>query len=165
MAHSISMSGAGGLCPVTVADRELLAITGDDGQVEIWDPETDRRRGTRCSAASSLCRVTVASRYLFASTFRGDRIVRIWDPETGKQHTALEGHLGGVNDVCEVTIEGRHLVASGGDDRTARIWDPETGACLLTIPTHHPVVTVTWVAGVLVIVLDEGILAIRPSLA
>jgi len=34
-----------GVCPVTVADRELLASAGDDCTMRIWGPQTRRRHG------------------------------------------------------------------------------------------------------------------------
>lgn len=43
-----------GLCPVTVAGRNLLAITCSDGVVRIWHPETGRNRAyTRSSSTAS----------------------------------------------------------------------------------------------------------------
>ena len=57
----------------------------------------------------------------------------------------LEGHQGGVWTVCPVTVAGRQLLASGGDDRTVRIWDPQIGASLLTVPTHYAALAVVQV--------------------
>jgi WD40 repeat protein len=65
--------------------------------------------------------------------------------------------------VCPVTVAGRDLLASAGDDQTVRIWDPATGGCLLTIPVHHVAVTAAQVAGQLVIGLDAGLLVIKLS--
>jgi WD40 repeat protein len=38
-------SGVWSVCPVTVADRDLLASGGDDGTVWLWDPATGEPAG------------------------------------------------------------------------------------------------------------------------
>ena len=63
--------------------------------------------------------------------------MRIWDPATGEQRAVLEGHQSGVNAVCAVTVNGRELLASGGDDGTVRIWDPATGEQRAVLEGHQ----------------------------
>ena len=108
--------------------------------------------------------IVVAGKYLLASA-SGDGTVRIWDPETGQQHTTLKGHRSEVNDVCPLTVAGRELLASASYDATVRIWDPQTEACTLTIPTNYPGGAVVWVADALAIALGAGILMIKPRTA
>ena len=38
-------------------------------------------------------------------------------------------------------MDGRHLLASGGNDHTVRIWDPATGQQLTTLQGHQGWVT------------------------
>src|SRR5215470_9363209 len=76
--------------------------------------------------ANGVCPVTVAGRQLLASA-GADGTVRIWDPQTGRQHTMLEGRGGVLWSVCPVTVAGKQLLASAGEDGTVRIWDPQTG--------------------------------------
>ena len=155
--------GVHGVCTVTVDGRDLLASAGDDGTVGIWDPVTGHQHTTLQSHQGrvwAVCPVTVEDQGLVASA-GDDGTVGIWDPVTGHQHTTLQGHQGGINGVCAVTVDGRDLLASASADRTVRIWDPETEACLLTVPTHHPALAVSWVAESLAVGLTVGILVIK----
>jgi WD40 repeat protein len=45
----------------------------------------------------------------------------------------IEGHAGGVNAVCPITLRGRPHLATASDDRTVRIWDPAAGQEIATL--------------------------------
>jgi WD40 repeat protein len=78
-------------------------------------------------AVTVVCPLILDGRTLLASGGE-DEIVRIWDPATGRQQRALEGHAGQVNDLHAFPGEnGRTLLASTGADALVRIWDPATG--------------------------------------
>ena len=55
------------------------------------------------------------------ATGHEDRVVRLWDPETGKLLHALKGHRHSVRSLA-FTPEGREL-ASGSSDSTILLWD------------------------------------------
>jgi len=63
--------------------------------------------------------------------------VRLWDPRTGEQLAVLDGHQGPVYAVCAVTVDGRALLASGGDDDRVRLWDPQDGGQLAVLDGHQ----------------------------
>jgi hypothetical protein len=48
--------------------------------------------------------------------------------------------------------------------RLGALWDFQTGACVLTVPTHRPVLGVAQVAGSIAVGLDAGILVIKANL-
>ncbi|KAG8722200.1 hypothetical protein FRC09_006640 [Ceratobasidium sp. 395] len=56
----------------------------------------------------------------------GDRMLRVWDAETGIAIMSLEGHTRWVT--CVAYSPDGHLIASGSFDCTVRIWDPRTGS-------------------------------------
>lgn len=39
--------------------------------------------------------------------------------------------------MCSVTMDGRDLLASGGEDGTVRVWDPATGEPVATLHGHQ----------------------------
>jgi WD40 repeat protein len=123
------------VCPVTVADRNLLAAGSDDMTVRVWDPTTgeqvavlDRRtHGYWGGGFNAVCPVSVDGRDLLDAGDDNGR-VQVWDPATGEQVAVRDGHhQGGVRSVCPVTVAGRNLLASGSWDGTLLVWDPATG--------------------------------------
>ena len=51
--------------------------------------------------------------------------------------------------MCAVTVDGRALLASGGDDRTVRLWDPHSGEQLAVLEGHQG-----WVNAVCAVTVD-----------
>ncbi|KAH8348361.1 hypothetical protein KR084_006708 [Drosophila pseudotakahashii] len=63
----------------------------------------------------------------------GDRLLKLWDVESGSCLQTLPGHGMGINDVA---WSAAGLLASCSDDRTLRLWDPRTGLCSKTLEGH-----------------------------
>lgn len=53
-----------------------------------------------------------------------------------QERTVLEGHSQAVYDVCPVLVEGRHLLASAGEDGDVRFWDPLTNQSERVLHCH-----------------------------
>ena len=49
----------------------------------------------------------------------------------------FKGHQDWVRAVCAITVSGRPLLASGGEDRTVRLWDPQTGQQHAVLEGHQ----------------------------
>ena len=71
------------------------------------------------------------------------RLVNRWLPPdlpNPAQRAVLKGHQGWVSGVCAVTVTGRVLLASAGQDQTVRIWDPATGTQQAVLEGHQDAV-------------------------
>jgi WD40 repeat protein len=87
-----------GVCAVPVGGRTLLASTGDDRTVRLWDPATGQPERTltgHTRLVNGVCAV-VGGRTLLASA-SADETVRLWDPATGQPERTLTGQTGWVN--------------------------------------------------------------------
>jgi WD40 repeat protein len=54
-----------------------------------------------------------------------DRLVRIWDIETGRLLRSLRGHTHDIR--AAVFTPDEQILATGSEDRTIRLWNPKTG--------------------------------------
>ncbi len=153
------------LCPFTLDGHGLLATAGDDRTIRIWDPATGEQHRTlqgHAGPVNGVCAFTFDGHTLLA-TVSDDHTVRIWDPHAhGQPPRTLHGHTQWdlVRAVCTVTLDGHDLLATAGSDHTVRIWDPQDGSCLLAIPVHHSVYSLTWVANALIVGGAGGLLAL-----
>ncbi|WP_300605761.1 WD40 repeat domain-containing protein [Trebonia sp.] len=130
--------GANMVCTFTLDDQVLLATSGGDWVVRIWDPVSGEQRATldgHTDWVRSICAFTLDSEVLLA-TASEDRTVRIWNPRTGEQRATLDGHRGGVHGICAFTLHGRVLLATGGRDRVVRLWNPRTGEQQAVLDGH-----------------------------
>ncbi len=66
-----------------------------------------------------------------------DRIIYLWDVQSGKLVTRLKGH-GAAIEQARFSPDGQ-LVVSASRDRTARIWKASTGELVNTLPHRNPV--------------------------
>jgi WD40 repeat protein len=69
----------------------------------------------------------------------GDRLIRLWDPATGKERRRLEGHTAAVLSLV-LAPDGKRL-ASGSADGTVRFWDLAAGKEIRLIQGHRRDVT------------------------
>jgi WD40 repeat protein/serine/threonine protein kinase len=114
-------------------DGRRLASAGADGTVKVWNARASQASLLRPAPARNLFRVVLApdGRRLAAPQ---ERIVRVWDPATGKALALLRGHTDRVQGVA-FSPDGQRL-ATAGADRTAKVWDAQTGKEILTLRGH-----------------------------
>jgi WD40 repeat protein len=71
--------------------------------------------------------------------WEGDRTIKLWNVQRGKEQATLDGHTDGVRCVA-FSPDGKTL-ASGGYDYTIKLWDVQTGKKLTTLKGHTGWVT------------------------
>ncbi|SCF12706.1 WD domain-containing protein, G-beta repeat-containing protein [Micromonospora haikouensis] len=130
--------------PHTGADLRVMGSSGVllDLAGFLPDPTPDavRRQAGRLTPGlvRALCAVETPQRTLLASG-GGERGVRIWDPEAGRQvRTIGHGVRAGVQALCTVARDdgGRALLAAAYTDGGIRVWDPVHGRPILQIAAH-----------------------------
>jgi len=90
----------------------------------LWDVSSGKRRtGFKVSSPVTSLAFSPDGKTLAVSS--RDRVIRLWDPATGKEGKELAGHLSFVNSIA-FSPDGKKLV-SGGNDATARLWDATSG--------------------------------------
>jgi len=105
---------------------EVLQVS-HDGNGCTDDPETDWNDCLLFSAAYS----ADGARFVTASK---DRTASVWDANTGRLISRLEGHEGNVYSAA-FSPDGKHVVTAS-NDKTAQIWDAETGRHTTTLTSH-----------------------------
>jgi WD40 repeat protein len=123
--------------------------------VKLWDVATGQEVRTLPACAGSVFGVAFRRDGRLLATAGGDGLVRLWDPQTGKEaREPFKGHSGSVFCVA-FSPDGRSL-ASASFDRTTRVWDIDGQKPRLTLrcqadvrsvafnPDGHSLATGSW---------------------
>lgn len=112
-------------------DGRLFATASEEGPLELWD--LAQRRVVRTVTAPFPLRA-VAFRpggNDLAAIALQDRLVQIWNSDTGEERLRIEGHKLQVTCLA-YSPDGLRLV-TGSADRTVKVWDSESGEELLSL--------------------------------
>ncbi len=110
-------------------DGDLLASKSRDGSLKIWDVHNEQlmhtintsRRGAIAFSPDSSILVSVGGT---------DKVVNLWNPNTGELLRTFEEHIADVSSVA-FSPDG-DILASGSADGWVRFWNPHTGELLKT---------------------------------
>jgi len=101
-------------------DGELLASSGNDARIHLWNPSTGQRLRTLAGHDEGIRSVVFSPDGQLLASAGNDKTVKLWDPAVGQQLHTLTGHTAAVRSVA-FSPDGQ-LLASGGEDRTVRLW-------------------------------------------
>ncbi len=135
-------------------DGSRLASASEDGTVKLWQAADGRelrtilgpgnqQGGTRAPHGDCVYAVSWSSDGRRLATAGIDRLLKIWDADTGQKLLTLSGHEDWVLTV-QWHPDGRRL-ASGSQDTTVRVWDGDAGKQLHSLTGHkNPVWSLAW---------------------
>ncbi|AFY73408.1 WD40 repeat-containing protein [Synechococcus sp. PCC 7502] len=121
------------------SDGKILAYSGEDGSILLWDLAT-KRLLQKLTGHTAQVRDIAFQPYgtlLASSSF--DLTIKIWDLTTGECIETLIGHTQVVWSLS-FNAEGTKLV-SGSFDQLMKVWDVQTASCIQTIQAHTAVIS------------------------
>jgi WD40 repeat protein len=106
---------------VAISSDSRLAIGKADGEIHLWDLNTDKRVSRFRAHPGGVWALEFAADGDYLASGGVDRVVRLWGGKTGESVLTLRGHTGEVRAVCFDPLGRR--IASASSDGTIRVWD------------------------------------------
>jgi WD40 repeat protein len=119
-------SGPGQAALAFSPNGKSLAVAGGLGAIRVLDVRTGKTIGRGEGPESWLTSTVLSADGRVAATLAGGRAILRWDPRTGRELKALEGHEGDYVTSMRLAGDGRTLFSTGMD-KTLRTWDILTG--------------------------------------
>jgi WD40 repeat protein/beta-lactamase regulating signal transducer with metallopeptidase domain len=125
-------------CLAWAPDGRFLITGGYDKAVKLWVVTTGvLRMLTGHTGPVQMASFSPDGKYVLSCSAwpAGDKTIRLWGPQTGKEIRKFEGHTGPVG--CAVFSPDGKRALSGSHDKTVRLWDVETGKQLRLLEGHE----------------------------
>ncbi|KAI8139501.1 hypothetical protein BJV82DRAFT_626258 [Fennellomyces sp. T-0311] len=140
-------------CLASAHKAGWVASGGLDKKINIWDIErcqatltinphgnsnneqTDGEATRHATTKASIYAMAVNPSGTFMATGSPDKVVRLWDPRSGRQVGKLTGHTDNIRALL-VSHDGTHIL-SGSSDSTIKFWSARAQRCLATYETHN----------------------------
>ncbi len=121
-------------CATSACDGSLMAVSGDRGEVEITNLDTNRRMRLIVSPGQPVLAVRLTGAGETTAIGSMDGTVSVWDTVTGIRRWSVSAHERGALTV-DFLPHGSGVV-SGGGDGFLNTWNLNTGTRITTIPAH-----------------------------
>ncbi|GAA4989275.1 hypothetical protein GCM10025734_15460 [Kitasatospora paranensis] len=126
----------------TVEDRELFAVGGEDGAVQVWDAVSgELLHGTAGGEGAQVVSAGFVQGVPLAFSAGREGEVRAWHTEDGRALGLLPVGGHGAGALCQARCADLDLLAAGGDDGLVRVWDAATGEQLHLLVGHTDRIT------------------------
>jgi WD40 repeat protein/class 3 adenylate cyclase len=123
-------------------DGSLLATTGDDDLLKVWNPATGAAVSSHLGVGLAVGPSFSRDGSLVAAAWPDEGIARVVDPVRRREVRTL--NLPGANDTA-FTPDGKRLAVSSGDESGVAVFDIETGKRAFDLIGHEfPVNDVSW---------------------
>jgi WD40 repeat protein/class 3 adenylate cyclase len=125
-------------------DGSMLASTGDDGFLKIWDPDTGEEIASVSGTTGAVGQSFDADGRLVAATWPEDGIVRVAEAGTGDIVRTFTG-LDAFPFDTALSPDGSRLAVASADVDSASVFDVRTGRLVFELPRHtYSVNSVSW---------------------
>lgn len=126
--------------------KNILACSIQEKTVKVWYSKKSKNSNnynnynnwecikTLNSQSYNISLIDISSNGQYLATGSGEKIIKIWDINTGLYLQSLSGHLSEIN---AITFSGKNnknnILATASVDRSIKLWDIPTGKCLKTL--------------------------------